>query len=79
MLQHVRQAVQEHRLRDVLVAMERTGNYHTPVQHAFCRAGFESRVVHPFATKQSRQVDHPGVKIDDIDLAPCTAPPAEAV
>lgn len=69
MLQQVRQAVQEHRLRDVLVAVERTGNYHTPIQRAFRQAGFETRVVHPFATKQFRQVDHPGVKTDDIDLA----------
>ena len=69
MIQHVRQAVQEHRLRDVLVAIERTGNYHAPVQLAFRRASFETRVVHPFATKQFRQVDHPGVKTDDIDLA----------
>jgi len=69
MLQHVRQAVQEHRLRDLLVAIERTGNYHTPIQRAFRRAQFETRIVHPFATKQFRQVDHPGVKTDDIDLA----------
>jgi transposase len=69
MLQHVRQAVQEHRLADVLIAVERTGNYHTPIQRCFRRAGFDTRVVHPFATKQFRQVDHPGVKTDDIDLA----------
>ena len=58
-----------HDLRDVLVAIERTGRYHRLVQRAFAAAGFETRIVHPFATKQFRQPADPGNKTDDTDLA----------
>src|SRR6266849_407635 len=66
---HIRQAMQQHALQDLLVAVERTGRYHRPVQRAFARAGFEVRIVHPFATKQFRQPSDPGYKTDDTDLA----------
>src|SRR5262245_14486681 len=56
-------------LKDLLVAIERTGRYHRTVQHAFGAAGFEARIVHPFATKQFRQPADPGNKTDDTDLA----------
>ena len=46
---------------------QRTGRYHQP-QRAFA-AGFETRIVHPFATKQYRQPVDPGNKTDDTDLA----------
>jgi transposase len=65
----VRQAMTQHDLKDLLVAVERTGNYHRVVQHAFGAAGFEARIVHPFATKQYRQANDPGNKTDDTDLA----------
>ena len=65
----VRQALQKHALDDVLVAVERTGRYHRPVQRAFAAAGFEVRIVHPFATKQFRQPSNPHYKTDDTDLA----------
>ena len=65
----VQHAVRERGLGDVLVAVERTGNYHRPVQRAFRDAGFETRVVHPFASCQFRQIAHPGDKTDDHDLA----------
>src|SRR6266404_4815244 len=65
----IRQALQKHALRDLLVAVERTGRYHRPVQRAFAAAGFEVRIVHPFATKQFRQPSDPGYKTDDTDLA----------
>jgi transposase len=65
----VRLTAQEQRLKDVLVSVERTGNYHRPVQRAFAAAGYETRVVHPFATKQFRQPANPGDKTDDHDLA----------
>jgi len=55
-------------IREVLVAVERTGRYHHAVQRAFSAGGFEVRTVHPFATKQFRQPRSPGVKTDDIDL-----------
>jgi transposase len=64
----IRQALQDHDLRDVLVAIERTGRYHHPPRRAFASAGFDTRIVHPFATKQFRQPADPGNKTDDTDL-----------
>jgi len=65
----VRQAFTDHQLRDGLVAIERTGRYHRLVQRTFAAAGFETRILHPFATKQYRQPVDPGNKTDDTDLA----------
>jgi transposase len=65
----LRQALRQHDLREVVVAIERTGTYHLPVQHAFRQAGFETRLVHPFTSKQYRQPADPGNKTDDTDLA----------
>jgi len=65
----VRQAFATHQLRDGLVAIERTGRYHRVVQRAFAAAGFETRILHPFVTKQYRQPVDPGNKTDDTDLS----------
>jgi transposase len=65
----VRQAFATHELGDGLVAIERTGRYHRVVQRAFAAAGFETRILHPFVTKQYRQPVDPGDKTDDTDLA----------
>jgi transposase len=65
----VRQAFDNAQLRDGLVAIERTGRYHRIVQRSFAAAGFETRILHPFATKQYRQPVDPGNKTDDTDLA----------
>jgi transposase len=65
----IRQGVQQHDLRDLVVAIERTGEYHQPVQRAFRQAHFETRLVHPFTSKQYRQPADPGNKTDDTDLA----------
>jgi transposase len=64
----VRQTMQQHDVRDVLVAVERTGRYHHPIKRAFANAGFDTRVIHPFATKHMRQPADPGNKTDDTDL-----------
>jgi transposase len=64
----VRQAFTQHQLHDGLVAIERTGRYHRLVQRAFAAAGFETRILHPFVTKQYRQPVDPGIKTDDTDL-----------
>src|SRR5262249_5937384 len=61
-------AAAQHELKDLLVAVERTGRYHRVVQRAFTAAGIEARVIHPFATKQFRQPADPGYKTDDTDL-----------
>jgi hypothetical protein len=68
-LGQLRAAVASHSLRDVVVAVERTGCYHLPVKQAYAAAGYEVRIVHPFATKQFRIVANPGNKTDDTDLA----------
>jgi transposase len=65
----VRAAFDTHKLRDGLVAIERTGRYHRVVQRAFAAAGFETRILHPFVTKQYRQCVDPAHKTDDADLA----------
>jgi len=65
----LREAVAARDIRDLLVAVERTGRYHHPVRRAFAAAGFEVRTVHPFTTKQFRQPADPGNKTDDTDLA----------
>jgi transposase len=65
----VRRAFGEHQLQDGLVAIERTGRYHRLVQRTFAAAGFETRILHPFVTKQYRQPVDPGNKTDDTDLA----------
>lgn len=65
---HARESFEKHGIADQVVAIERTGNYHLPVKRAFSKAGFETRIVHPFATKQFRQADDPGNKTDPNDL-----------
>lgn len=64
----LRHAVREHELGHLLVAVERTGNHHRPVQRACREAGFETRVVHPFASKKFREAEYPQDKTDDHDL-----------
>lgn len=64
----IREAQEEHDIQDTIVVVERTGNYHLPPKRAFAKAGFETRVVHPFATKQYRMPADPGIKTDGNDL-----------
>lgn len=64
----LREALKQHSIRDEVVVVERAGNYHLPVKRAFARAGFETRIVDPFATKQFRQPADPGNKTDETDL-----------
>ena len=65
----LRQAIAGHDLRDLLVAVERTGRHHHAPKRAFAAAGFDTRIVHPFTTKQFRQPRDPDNKTDDNDLA----------
>jgi transposase len=55
-------------LSDTIVAVEMTGIYHKPVQRAFRKAGFDTRLVHPFASHHYCQPLHPDDKTDDHDL-----------
>src|SRR6266849_1817795 len=65
----VRQACAQHQLHDLIVAIERTGEYHRPVQRACKQANFDTRLVHPLTSKQFRVPADPGNKTDDTDLA----------
>ena len=51
-MEMIRQTQQQHNIQDTIVVVERTGNYYLIPKRAFAKAGFETRVVHPFATKQ---------------------------
>jgi transposase len=64
----IRQAFERHQLLDGLVAIERTGRLHQHVLRACSNAGFETRIIHPFVTKQFRAPVDPGYKTDDTDL-----------
>lgn len=64
----LKEAVLRHDIREVLVAVERTGRYHHPPQRAFAASGFEVRTVHPFTTKHFRELADPSIKTDDKDL-----------
>jgi transposase len=65
----VRHTMQKNDIQVAWVIVERTGQYHLPVQRAFAEAGFETRILHPCATKQYRSAVSPDIKTDDIDLA----------
>jgi transposase len=65
----VRTAFATYNIRDGLIAIERTGRYHRLVQRTFAAAGYETRILHPFVTKQYRQPVDPANKTDDTDLA----------
>lgn len=65
----LRGVMKESDIRDLIVALERTGRDHHPPARAFAAGGFETRTVHPFTTKQFRQPADPGNKTDDTDLA----------
>jgi len=68
-VRQIREAQKEHGIADLIVTVERTGNYHVAPQRAFGKAGFETRIIHPFATKQYRLPADPGNKTDPNDLA----------
>lgn len=68
MTQLVDEACRAEGLSDTVVAIEMTGIYHKPVQRAFRKAGFDTRIVHPFASHHYRRPLHPNEKTDDHDL-----------
>ena len=68
MTQSIAAACQAEGLTDTIVAVEMTGIYHKPVQRAFRKAGFDTRIVHPFASNHYRRPLHPDAKTDDHDL-----------
>jgi transposase len=67
-LHAVQQVRADARVLDLVIAIERTGEYHRPFQRAAQRAGYDVRLVHPLATHHFRTVAHPGNKTDPTDL-----------
>lgn len=55
-------------LTDSIVAVEMTGIYHKRVFRAFRKAGFDTRIIHPFASSHYRRPPHPDAKTNDHDL-----------
>lgn len=68
MIDQVKFHCQAEGIVDSIAAVEMTGIYHRPVQAAFRKAGFDTRVVHPFASSHYRQPLHPDNKTDPTDL-----------
>ena len=68
MTQLIAEVCKEEGLTDTIAAVEMTGIYHKPVQRAFRKAGFDTRIVHPFASSHYRRPLHPDEKTDDNDL-----------
>ena len=69
LLDQVRRVCQKEDLRDLIVAIERTGEYHRLVQRACKQAGYDTRLVHPLTSKQFRMPADPANKTDDTDLS----------
>jgi transposase len=67
-IEQLKAAASQHDIVDMMITIERTGNYHLVTQKTFAKAGFEVRLVHPFATKQYRLPADPGNKTDATDL-----------
>ena len=67
-IMQIREAQERHGIRDLIVVVERTGNYHLAPKRALADAGFETRIIHPFATRQYRLPVDPGNKTDETDL-----------
>lgn len=68
MTERVAEACRAEGLTDTIAAVEMTGIYHKPVQRALRKAGFDTRIVHPFASHHYRRPLHPDQKTDDRDL-----------
>jgi len=68
MTRQVAEACRAERLTDSIVAVEMTGIYHKPAFRVFRQAGFDTRIVHPFASNHFRRPLHGDVKTDDRDL-----------
>lgn len=64
----LRQSVQTHGIKDLIVCVEMTGTYHQIIWRTFRDAGFDTRTVHPFASNHYRMPEHGDVKTDDHDL-----------
>ena len=55
-------------IQDSIACVEMTGTYHQIVERTFKDAGFDTRLVHPFASSHYRPPEHGDLKTDDHDL-----------
>jgi transposase len=69
MVAQINRLREQHQIKDMIVAIERTGVYHKHIRKYLLKDRFEVRTVHPFATKSARLPADPGNKTDDTDLA----------
>ena len=60
--------MREQQIDDAVAVVERTGSYHLLVKRVLEGAGWQVRIVHPYATCQYRQPADPGNKTDQTDL-----------
>jgi transposase len=67
LIERVKAESRSHRLKDLIVGIERTGRYHVPIQQAL-RLHWTVEIVDPFAVQQLRQASDPGNKTDGTDL-----------
>jgi hypothetical protein len=68
MTHQVQAACEAEGIVDCIAAIEMTGVYHKPIVAAYQKAGFDTRIVHPFASSHYRKPLHPDNKTDDNDL-----------
>lgn len=64
----LRKALEAAGIQDSIVCVEMTGTYHLIVWRTFRDAGFDTRLVHPFASSYYRAPEHGDIKTDDHDL-----------
>ena len=78
-INQVRDTQGRHNIKDMIVVVERTGRYHRPIEHAFAKAGFEVRVLHPYATQAVPPArSTPATKLTTPTCSRCTVPPSMA-
>ena len=61
-------SIDKYHIKDTVVCVEMTGSYHEIVLRAFRNAGFQTRLIHPFASNHYRTAEHGDLKTDDHDL-----------
>jgi transposase len=66
-MDHLKRAVAEHDLRDLVVAIEPTGRAPRPVKRAFAAAGLDTRVVHPAISRHYRPAAESDTQTDRTD------------
>jgi transposase len=65
----VRDAFERHNIKDSIACVEMTGTYHQIIFRHLKRSGYDTRIVHPFASSHYRLPEHGDLKTDDHDLA----------